>query len=143
MLLLLPTYLRAQQQDPLFNRTTDPAIISKQAHLALPTAERGLQLLTSASDSSQLAQAVEAIDHTYRYLRAAQESTEQLIHLSKYPDPLMPIQTQRMWQIRLHMLACTNQAGHIIKQNQEMIHMCTEHLTEGIRQLRTLLAIMP
>jgi hypothetical protein len=55
----------------------------------------------------------------------------------------MPMEMERMWQIRVHMLARMNQGGHIIKQNQEMINMCTEHLIERIRQLHALLAIMP
>jgi hypothetical protein len=144
LLFPFPTQLLAQQQNPLFNITTDRAIISQQVHLALPSAERGLQLLPSGGDSGQLAVAVESIGDTYKYLRAAQESTQQLIRLSKFPDPLMPMEIERMWQIRVHMRACTNQGGHIIKQNQEeMINMCTQHLIEGIRQLRTLLAIMP
>jgi len=143
LLLPFPAHLLAHHRNPLFNTTTDQTIISEQVHLALPSAKPGLQLLTSAGDSTQLAVAAESIDDTYEYLRAAQESTQLLIRLSKFPDPLMPMQIECMWQIRIHMLAWTNQAGHITNQNQEMIKMCTEHLLVGIRQLRTLLAIMP
>jgi hypothetical protein len=144
LLFRFPTQLLAQEhKSPLFDLTTDRPIISQQVHLALPSAERGLQLLTSGGDAGQLAVAVESIGHTYKYLRAAQESTQQLIRLSKFPDALMPMEMERMWQIRVHMLACTNRGGHIIKQKQKMINMCTEPLIEGIRQRRALLAIMP
>jgi hypothetical protein len=135
--------LMAQTRNPLFEQTSSPAVISQQVRLALPSAERGLQLLTGGGDASQLALAVEAIGNTYKYLRAAQESTDLLVRRSKFPDPLAQIEMKKMWDIRMHMLACTNQAGHILKQDQEMITMCAQHVTEGIRQLRILVATLP
>jgi len=132
----------ACRDDPLFKRTRDPAVISEQVRQALPSAELGLKLLTSG-DRTQLPRAIEAIGDTYRYLRAAQESSADLERWSKFPDPLAEMKMSRMWAIRKHTLACTGQAGHIINENQEMINMCAEHMTEGIRQLRVLLGIMP
>jgi hypothetical protein len=49
----------------------------------------------------------------------------------------------RMWGVRLELLECLKQRGHIVQQSPEAISTCTEHLTEGIRRLRVLLAIMP
>jgi hypothetical protein len=111
--------------------------------MALPSAERGLQLLSGDAAPAQLERACDAILDTYKYLRAAQESTDLLVRRSHFPDPLAAIEMKQMWDIRMHMLACTNQTGHIVNQNQEMITMCTEHLTKGIHQLRVLLATMP
>ena len=110
---------------------------------ALPSAERGLQLLTSGGGPEQLALAVQSLDDTYRYLRAAQESTDLLVGRAKFPDPMAQMQMKQMWEIRKHMMFCTGQAGHIVNQNQELIAECAGHVTEGVRQLRVLLAIMP
>ena len=143
LLLCWPGHLVAQQTNPLFNRTRQPSVIVQQVRLALPSAERGLELLTSGGDSAQLARAVESIADTYKYLRAASESTEDLMHHTKNPDPLAEMKVARMWEIRRHMLACTDQAGHIVKQDQGIITMCSEHLAQGIRKLRVLQAVMP
>lgn len=136
----LPGLLMAQHQNPLFNRTSDRNIISQQVHLALPSAERGLALLTNGGDP---AHALQAIGDTYRYLRAAQESTEDMMHDAKFPDPLWEIETKRMWEIRTHMLKCTNETGHILRQDETITRMCADNLVEGIRKLRILLAVMP
>jgi hypothetical protein len=136
-------YPAAQQTNPLFSRTRQPSVISQQVRLALPSAERGLDLLTSGGDPTQLARAVEAISNTYKYLRAASESTEDLMRDTKFPDPLAEMKVARMWEIRRHMLACTNQTSQIVKQDQEILNMCTEQLTQGIRKLRILQAVMP
>jgi hypothetical protein len=143
LLLSWPGYAAAQQTNPLFSRTRQPSVISQQVRLALPSAERGLELLTSGGDSTQLARAVEAISDTYKYLRAASESTEDLMREAKFSDPLAEMKVARMWEIRRHMLACTNQAGHIVKQDQEILSMCADNLTEGIRKLRILQVVMP
>jgi len=143
LLLCWPGRLAAQQANPMFSRTRQPSVIVQQVRLALPSAERGLELLTSGGDPDQLARAVESIGDTYKYLRAAAESTQDLARSAKFPDPLAEMKIARMWEIRLHMLACTGQAGHIVKQDPEMIRMCTEHLTEGIRKLRVLQALVP
>jgi hypothetical protein len=141
--LLWPGCLVAQQTNPLFSRTRQPSVIVEQVRRALPSAERGLALLASNGDPTQLERAVEAISDTYKYLRAASESTEDLMRASKFPDPLAEMKVARMWEIRRHMMACTGQAGHIVRQDQEMIRMCAEHVTEGIRKLRVLQAVMP
>lgn len=127
----------------LFEHTTSPAIISQQVRMALPSLERAVRLLNRNAEPAQLEEACQAILDTYKYLRAAQESTDLLTRRQKFPDPSAQMEMKRMWQIRTHMLACTAQSGHIVKQNQEMIDMCAEHLSEGIRQLRVLLVIMP
>ena len=79
--IVLPTWseVAAQARNPLFEQTTSPAVISQQVRFALPSAERGLQLLTSGGDPAQLALAVQSIDDTYKYLRAAQESTNLMV----------------------------------------------------------------
>jgi hypothetical protein len=143
VLSLWPGYVTAQPTNPLFNRTRQPSVIVEQVRHALPSAERGLALLASDADPSQLSRAVESSGDTYKYLAAASESTEDLMRAAKSPDPLAEMKVARMWEIRRHMLACTDQAGHIIKQDYEMIRMCTEHVTEGTRKLRILQAVMP
>ena len=133
----------AQARNPLFERTTSPAVISLQVHAALPSAEKGLQLLTSGGGPEQLALAIKSIDDTYRFLRAAQESKNIMVGQAKFPDPIAQVEMSQMWEIRKHMLFCTGQAGHIVNQNPELIEQCAGHVTEGIRRLRVLLAIMP
>lgn len=133
-----------QARNPLFERTTNPSVVSQQVQLALPSALRGLELLTArGSDPVSLEQAVSSIDDTYKYLRAAQESSELINNRAKYPDPTRQVQMTRMWGVRLELLECLKQRGHIVQQSPEAISTCTEHLTEGIRRLRVLLAIMP
>jgi hypothetical protein len=143
--IVLPTWseVAAQTRNPLFEQTTSPAVISQQVRFALPSAERGLQLLTSGGGPEQLALAVQSLDDTYKYLRAAQESTNLLVGRAKFPDPMAQMEMKQMWEIRKHMMFCTGQAGHIVNQNQEVIEQCAGRVTEGIRQLRVLLAIMP
>ena len=142
---VLPTWseVAAQARNPLFEQTTNPAVISQQVRVALPSAERGLQLLTSGGGPEQLALAVQSLEDTYKYLRAAQESTNLLVARAKFPDPMAQMEMKQMWEIRKHMMFCTGQAGHIVNQNQEVIEQCAGRVTEGIRQLRVLLAIMP
>ncbi len=132
-----------QTRNPLFEQTSSREVISQQVRMALPSLERGLQLLNRDAEPAQLEQACQAILDTYKYLRAAQESTDLLVRRSKMPDPLAQMEMKYMWDIRMHMVACTVQTGHIVKQNQEMIDMCAGHLTQGMSQLRVLLAIMP
>jgi hypothetical protein len=136
-------WVHAQHQNPLFNMTGDPTIISQQIRLALPSAERALALLTGGGDAAQLGQAVQSIGDTYRYLRAAQESKENLMRRSSVRDPLTELETRRMWQIRKHMLACMNEGQHIVNQNEGVINNCAGHLVEGIRELRVLVAVTP
>lgn len=134
--------VEAQHQNPLFNMTGDPSIISRQIRLALPSAVRGLELLTSGGDAAEVGEAVQSIGDSYRYLRPAQESKESLMRRSTIRDPLVELETQRMWQIRRHMLACMN-GQHIVNQNEAVITNCAGHLVEGIRQLRVLVAVTP
>jgi hypothetical protein len=143
--MVLPTCSKvaAQARNPLFEQTASPAVISQQVRIALPSAERGLQLLTSGGGPEQLALAVQSLEDTYKYLRAAQESTNLLVARAKFPDPMAQLEMKQMWEIRKHMMFCTGQAGHIVSQNQELIDQCAGHVTEGIRQLRVLLATMP
>ena len=133
----------AQTRNPLFGHTTSPAVISEQVRLALPSAERGLQLLTSGGDPAQLALGIKSLDESYRYLRAAQESTDLMARRAKFPDPLAQVEMKQMWAVREHMLFCTGQAGHIVNQNQELTEQCVRHVIEGIRQLRVLVATRP
>ena len=56
-------------------------------------------------------------DITAKAAEGTTKSTEDLMRAAKSPDPLAEMKVARMWEIRRHMLACTDQAGHIIKQD--------------------------
>jgi hypothetical protein len=137
--------VQAQQTQPgdMFRHTSDPRVIGVQVRSALPAAIDGLEGLVNATDNQKMQRAMTSINNTYRYLRAAQESTVLISRRAKYPDPLAPVYANRMWEVRAHMLKCLDISNAITPENPENVAMCADELTQGIRKLRILIAIMP
>lgn len=132
----------AQQPDILFRRTRDPKIIREQIRAALPPFERGYELLMSSSDPEPTATAVNLLHDTYRYLRAAQESSEVLENISKFPDPLIGLQNRQLGEIRDSLLGCwsnrTNLSGPSLTRTN-----CVDGLAVSLRKLRIIVASLP
>jgi hypothetical protein len=134
--------VQAQQGD-LYNHTSDRTVVTVQVRSALPSAIEGLELLVTATDRQGTQRAVNSINNTYRYLRAAQESITLIHERAKYPDPLAPVYAKRMWEVRVHMLKCLDVREALDPDNPELVAKCADELSEGIRKLRILVGIMP
>jgi sialic acid synthase SpsE len=133
--------MHAQGDNPLFTVTKDSKLIAIRTQLALPSAQRALELLTTASDPEAMARALASINTTYKYMRAAEESTRMLMGLSKYPDPLMPIRADQMQEVRSHCLACLVLSDHVRAGKQAEINTCAESLATVVTKLEALLLI--
>lgn len=132
----------AQQDDAMFRRTRDPKIIREQIKAALPTLERGYELLISSTDPVPTATAVNLLHDTYRYLRAAQESSEVLQSISKFPDPLIRLQNRQLDEIRDRLLACWSNRTHLAEPGLIRTN-CVDGLPPSIRKLRIIVATLP
>ena len=129
----------AERKDPLFGITNDPAKIQTQLQLAVPELEKGLRLLQSSSDPDQLNLALDALFDSYRYLRAAQESSDQINNHKRFPDPMVQLRNQRVWRVRSHLIKCRASFA----PNSEGIAMCTEEASAALRELRIILQVFP
>jgi hypothetical protein len=129
----------AEREDPLFGHTNDPAAIQTQLRLAVPQLEKGLRLLQSSSDPDQISVALDALFDSYRYLRAAQESSDNLNNNSRFPDPMVQLRNQRVWRVRSHLIKC--RSGFV--PGSEGIAMCTEEASAALRELRIILQVFP
>lgn len=132
----------AQQDEAVFRRTRDPKVISLQIKAALPTLERGFALLTSSTDPEPTEAAVNLLHDTYRYLRAAQESSEVLESISKFPDPAVALRNRKLSDIRDRLLRCWSNRTHLADPG--LIRTgCIEGLEGGLRSLRVIVAALP
>lgn len=125
----------------LFKQTTDPQVISRQIRLALPAARRGFELLQTASSQEETAIAVESIYDSYRYLRAAEESSENLQAWAKVKDPLTKLRNDHIWQIRLHLRFCRDNGGSLADAGIRAT--CTQGLVNAIRDLQVIVETTP
>lgn len=140
LVLAAPAAVRAQP-NPLFQMTRDPQVINSQIRAALPAGEKALELVTTAADPETLAIAVQSMRDSYKYLRAAQQSSEQMVRLSKFPDPLLQLRIQRIWPIRQHYLACEPVADAMAIGSAEARRRCTEQIEAAVRALRILVEL--
>jgi hypothetical protein len=146
VLLQLVTHIsgaNSQSGNPLFEVSRDPKLISVRVRLALPSLQRALQLITNPDAADSMAQAVQSTMDGYSYLRAAQESGQMLLGLTKYPDPLLALHKDKIWQVRLHLLKCLELRGHLLEHRSESISVCTEHLDAAVNKLEILLMTLP
>jgi hypothetical protein len=132
----------AQQDDILFRRSRDPKIIRGQIRAALPSLERGYALLISSTDPESTATAVNLLHETYRYLRAAQESSEVLESISKFPDPLVGLQNRQLGEIRDRLLGCWSNRTHLAEPGLIRTN-CVDGLGPSLRKLRVIVASLP
>jgi hypothetical protein len=131
-----------QADNPLFTESKDPKIISLQIRSALPPAERGLQEIIRAADQASIDVAVKTIHESYRYLRAAQQGTETALSFQKFPDPMMRLQIDHLWQIRVRLLKCVDNRGRLGDADGTVRSACVENLADAIRRLRVLVGVV-
>jgi hypothetical protein len=117
-------------------------MISAQIKAALPTFERGLALLTTSTDPEPTAAAVTLLHDTYRYLRAAQESSDYLERYSKFPDPSIALRNKQILQIRDNLLKCWANKAYLAEEGS-MRSTCIEGLEVSIRRLRVIVVTLP
>jgi hypothetical protein len=117
-------------------------MVARQIKAALPRFERGLALLTSSTDSDSTEAAVKLLHDTYRYLRVAQERSEVLEGVSKFPDPVISLQNKQIGEIRDHLLRCWATRTYLAEPGPHRT-ACIEGLEVGIRKLRVIVATLP
>ncbi len=132
----------AQQDEALFRRTRDPKVISMQIKAALPTLERGYAMLISTTEPEPTEAAVSLLHDTYRYLRAAQESSEVLESISKFPDPVIALRNRKILDVRDRLLRCWSNRTHLTDPGPIRAG-CIEGLQVGLRNLRVVVATLP
>jgi hypothetical protein len=133
----------AQADQGLFQLTRDPKVIALQIRSALAPAERGLQVISRSADQGSVDAAVKSIRESYRYLRAAQQGSEMALSRSSFPDPLMRLRNDHIWQIRLRLLKCVDNGPRLTDADGAFRAICIESLTEGIRRLHVLVMTLP
>jgi hypothetical protein len=138
-LVCIPGALGAQDHN-LFGHTTDPKRITAQIQMGLSAVERGFAQLQRASNTQEINQAVDSIWDSYRYLRSAQESSENLEAHAKFPDPLVKLRNARILQARDHIRWCPEHRGQLLAQDPETTAQCIAGLVEAIRSLRVVAA---
>lgn len=129
-----------ERTNPLFNLTTDPATIRTQMQRALPALERGVQILQASPDAAAATKGVEALYDSYRYLRAAQESSAQLNNHRKFPDPVVDLRNERVWKVRTRLIKCH---GNFVPTSEGSIAMCAEEAAAALRELRVIFQVFP
>lgn len=132
----------AQQDEAMFRRTRDPKVISMQIKAALPTLERGYAMLISTTELEPTEAAVNLLHDTYRYLRAAQESSEVLESISKFPDPVVALRNRKILDVRDRLLRCWSNRTHLTDPGP-IRSGCIEGLQVGLRNLRVMVATLP
>lgn len=135
--------IAAQAPDAMFRDSSDEKVIANQVRLAVPGAQRGYQMLAAASDPAETAAALRVLYESYRYLRAAQQGSEMVRAHVKFPDPLITLRIDRLWQIRVRLLKCIDTAERLNDPNDTARVECLAGLPEGLRQLQVLSVMMP
>jgi hypothetical protein len=135
--------IAAQVENPLIENTTDPSMVARQIRTALPTVERGYTMLTSSSDPESTAAAVALLLDSYRYLRAAQQSSEN-IQFKKGPfrDPTVDLRNKHIMEIRNHLGMCVSNRFYLL-ESAKIREECLDGLTAGIRKLRFIVVTLP
>jgi hypothetical protein len=125
---------------PLIRPTKDVIVIAAQARAALPPLQQGVAMMTPAQDVEGLKASLENVRAAYRYLRIAQENTELLIKVSRYPDPMLVFQKEQMRAVRAHLLRCRN---NVLLGDARVLAICAENLAQALRKLQVLLPTLP
>lgn len=133
----------AQATDNILRLTTDERIIDQQVKLALAPAERGYELMVASTSPADTEAAVRSLRMAYKYLRAAQESSQMISVQAKYPDPMLKLRMDRIWAVRSRLLNCIDNQGHLDNPEVQTRTWCVEGLTEAIRRLRVLSVALP
>ncbi|MGH7414256.1 MAG: hypothetical protein ACREKJ_08650 [Candidatus Rokuibacteriota bacterium] len=141
-LLWMSAALSAQPDDRLFRNHFDPTIIAMQIRMALPVFERGLGLLSTSTDPEPTAAAVTLLNDAYRYLRAAQQSSEAMQRRVTVPDPLIDLRNKQIMRVRDGLATCVNNRFYLADPGQ-IRENCLDGLSRGIRTLRVIVVTLP
>lgn len=129
-----------RRENPLFGLTSDPSTIRTQMQMALPALERGAQILHSAPDATLAVKGVEALTDSYKFLRAAQESSTLLNNNRKYPDPVVELRNDRIWKVRTRLIRCHSS---FVPGNENSVALCAEEADAALRELKIILQVFP
>lgn len=91
--------------------TDKPVIIAAQVQYALRRELKAREMLSAQSDFDSLASIVEIIHDGYVLLRTAQHGLEKAQSNSKFPNPALINRTQKIRDVRDHLLVCMNSMG--------------------------------
>jgi hypothetical protein len=111
------------------------ALIASNIQLALAPARLGLNLLQTGRSPEEFARASDAIYTSYKHLRLAQETSENLLGESKFPDPLTKLRNARIQKIRDSLRYCRDNDGALINQNAEFTADCLRRLVDAVHLL--------
>jgi hypothetical protein len=139
----IPAPVAAQPAEALFRDSLDEKVIASQVHMAVPAYRRGHQMLTAATDQTETAAAIRVLFESYRFLRAAQQGSEMVRAHVKFPDPLIQLRIDRLWQIRVRLLKCIDTVERLNDPGDPARAECLAGLPDGYRQLQVLSAMLP
>ena len=131
-LLLWPAALPAQGPYAAVQRK---ALIATNIQQSLAPAQLGLKLLQAGSSPEDLTRASEAIYSSYKHLRLAHETSENLLAESKFPDPVTKLRNARIQKIRDSLRYCRDNDGALINREPEFTADCLQRLVEAVRLL--------
>jgi hypothetical protein len=137
----MPLLVSAQSDDRLFRNHFDPTVIATQIRRALPVFEEGLALLTSSTDPEPTAAAVTLLNDAYRYLRAAQQSSEAMQRRVTIPDPLIDLRNRQIMRVRDGLATCVNNRFYLSDPGR-IRDNCLDGLFRGVRTLRVIVATL-
>jgi hypothetical protein len=100
-------------------------------------------MLTAATDQTETAAAIRVLFESYRFLRAAQQGSEMVRAHVKFPDPLIQLRIDRLWQIRVRLLKCIDTVERLNDPGDPARAECLAGLPDGYRQLQVLSAMLP
>jgi hypothetical protein len=136
-LLLWPVAALAQEPYAAASRK---ALIASNIQLSLAPARLGLRLLQTGGSPEEFTRASEAIYTSYKHLRLAQETSQNLLGESKFPDPMTKLRNDRIQKIRDSLRYCRDNDGALIHQEPEFTADCLRRLVDAVRLLEIVVA---
>lgn len=111
------------------------ALIASNIQLSLAPAQLGLKLLQTGGSPEDFMRASDAIYRSYKHLRLAHETSENLLSESKFPNPVTKLRNARIQKIRDSLRHCRDNDGALIKQEPEFTAECLRRLVDAVRLL--------
>ena len=139
----VPMTASAQHADSMFTPVRSEVVIAEQMRMALPQAVRGFNLLAAGADSEHTEAGVQALYNSYRLLRAAQQGSEMVYNYARFPDPMLKFRMDRLWEVRVSLLKCVDNKGHLSDAADPIRVQCLEGLPVGIHRLKVLVGTLP
>jgi hypothetical protein len=116
------------------------ALIASNIQLSLAPARLGLRLLQTGKSPEEFMRASEAMFTSYKHLRLAQETSQNLLSQSQFPDPLTKLRDARIQKIRDSLRYCHDNDGALINQEPEFTADCLRRLVEAVHLLEIVVA---